>query len=143
MGKRGDPAAVGRGTCDVYLYKGAGKKSEISNYRPISLTSVIAKVFTKILQPRLEKVLHPGLSPFQGCGKKGSGAMEHLWAFMSTVNGAMQDTLVYPLRAEDAIYGIPRPNLLQGDRGGPRGCSRGFPEALSSFPGSPGSIDRA
>ena len=62
----------------TYLYKGAGKKSEISNYRPISLTSVIAKVFTKILQPRLEKVLHPGLSPFQGCGKKGSGAMEHL-----------------------------------------------------------------
>ena len=56
----------------TYLYKGAGKKSEISNYRPISLTSIIAKVFTKILQPRPEKVIHPGLSPFQGCGKGGS-----------------------------------------------------------------------
>ena len=84
----------------TYIYKGKGKKTEVSNYRPISLSSVVAKVFTRVLLPRLAKVLEPTLALVQGCGKKGSGAMEHLWSFHAVVREAIQEKPVYTLFAD-------------------------------------------
>ena len=69
-----------------YLYKNKGQVKEVSNYRPIALTSVMARLYCKaVILPKLEGILAPQLSVTQGCGKKGMGCREHLWAFYSLV----------------------------------------------------------
>ena len=83
----------------TYIWKKKGSKQEVSNYRPISLTSVIGKLFTKILLPRLDRVVAPELSEYQGCAKPGSGAVEHLWAFQAIIQRNL-DTPVYALFAD-------------------------------------------
>ena len=83
----------------TYIWKKKGSKQEVSNYRPISLTSVIGKLFTKILLPRLSRVIAPELSEYQGCAKPGSGAVEHLWAFQAIIQRNL-DTPVYALFAD-------------------------------------------
>lgn len=49
-----------------YLYKGSGTKTEITNYRPISLISVIGKTFTRSWLPRLVAQIAPNLVQEQG-----------------------------------------------------------------------------
>ena len=49
-----------------YLHK-KGSKTEVSNYRTISLLSVIATTFTKSWVGRLQKVAGPHLVKEQGC----------------------------------------------------------------------------
>ena len=67
-----------------FLHKNKTKSAqEISNFRPICLISVIGKVFTKAWLPRLVAKLVPNLPMEQGCGRKGQGSTEHLWAFMA------------------------------------------------------------
>ena len=51
--------------------------------------------------------------------------------------------LYYPLVIHGIIYDTIPPKMSWGDRAVPWGRSRGFSEALSLFPGSPGSIVRA
>ena len=76
-----------------YIHKGNPlNKIEISNYRPISLLSTVAKLFTVVWLPRLMKVLAPELVQEQGCAKSGQGSLEHLWAFMATVEQGMEDS---------------------------------------------------
>ena len=65
-----------------FLHK-TGSPQEISNYRPICLISVIGKVFTRSWLPRLTRTLVPNLPIEQGCGRKGQGSAEHLWAFVA------------------------------------------------------------
>ena len=77
----------GRGEAMVtYLHK-KGSKTEVSNYRPISLLSVIPKTLTKSWVVRLQRVAAPDLVKEQGCGRKGQGALglgpEPLWDFMA------------------------------------------------------------
>ena len=73
----------------TYLHK-KGSKTEVSNYRPISLLSVIAKAFTKSWVGRLQKVAAPHLVKEQGCGRKGQGAPQHLWAFMAQMESCFE-----------------------------------------------------
>ena len=54
----------------------------MSNYRPISLISVLAKTFTRTWVGRLQDIVADHLVKEQGYGQKGQGAPEHLWAFM-------------------------------------------------------------
>ena len=64
-----------------YLHK-KGSKTEVSTYRPISLISVLAKTFTKTWVGMLQDIVADHLVKEQGCGQKGKGAPEHLWAFV-------------------------------------------------------------
>ena len=73
----------------TYLPK-KGSNTEVSNYRPISLMSVIAKTFTKSWVGRLKKVATPHLVKEQGCGRTGQGAPEHLWAFMAQMEACFE-----------------------------------------------------
>ena len=73
-----------------YLYKGSGRKTEISNYRPISLISVIGKTFTRAWLPRLVAKVAPQLVQEQGCGRKGQGSMEQLWAFLDMTEESLE-----------------------------------------------------
>ncbi len=53
----------------ILLFK-KGDKSEVSNYRPISLTSNLAKVFSKLLKNRIYALLDWYQSPEQAGFKK-------------------------------------------------------------------------
>ena len=46
------------------IYKGKGKKKELVNYRGIFLTSVLCKIFEKLIQTRINGILK-GVSKFQ------------------------------------------------------------------------------
>jgi hypothetical protein len=73
-----------------YIHKNsASSRSEISNYRPISLIAVIAKTFTKTLLPRLMGVFQNTQIPEQGACRKGQGSPEHLWAFANLMEEAI------------------------------------------------------
>ena len=61
-----------------------GSKAEVSNYRPISLISVLDKTFTQTWVGRLQDIAAGHLVKEQGCGQKGQGVPEHLWAFMDS-----------------------------------------------------------
>ena len=93
-----------------YLHK-KGSKTEVSNYRPISLISVLAKTFTRTWVGRLQEIAADHLVKEQGCGQKGQGAPEHLWAFMDlmeegvsggTVGGGGETPGTYALFADVA-----------------------------------------
>ena len=71
-----------------YLHK-KGRKTEVSNYRPISLISVMAKTFTRSWVGRLQTMAADHLVTEQGCGQKGQGAPEHLWAFIDLMEEGM------------------------------------------------------
>lgn len=72
-----------------YIHK-KHSKMEVSNYRPISLISVIAKTFTKTFLPRLQKATSCSQVKEQGCGRKHQGAPEHLWAFMAQMEECVE-----------------------------------------------------
>ncbi len=62
-----------KGSLFTFLYKGKGDKLDPDNFRGISLLSVCAKVYGKLLLDRLQPILEPGLSESQ-CGfRKGRG----------------------------------------------------------------------
>jgi len=69
----------------VYLYKNKGDRQEVSNYRPISLTSAVGKLYTKVLLHRIQPKVEAALSKNQGCARSGQGATEHLWATLSVI----------------------------------------------------------
>ena len=74
-----------------YLYKGGTKsKSEITSYRPISLIPIIAKLFTRCWLPRLLSLTTDAIGKEQGCGRKGQGHLEHLWALMELIEDSCE-----------------------------------------------------
>ena len=90
-----------------YLHK-KGRKTEVANYRPISLVSVLAKTVTKSWVGRPHGVAADHLVKEQGCGQKGQGAPEHLWAFMDLI--------------EEVMRGGAPPMMWKGRRYGPMLC---------------------
>ena len=73
-----------------YLHK-KHSKLEVSNYRPISLISVLAKTFTCSWLPRLQAATVSSQVAEQGCGRKQQGAPEQLWASMTQMEEAVEN----------------------------------------------------
>ena len=54
---------------------------------------MLAKTFTKSWVGRLQDMVARHMVKEQGCGQKGQGAPEHLWAFMNLVEEGMEPWL--------------------------------------------------
>lgn len=78
----------------VPIFKG-GDKDDISNYRPISLLPVIARIFEKLVYIRLEKYLEKNLFFYQNqFGFRKGYSSEHAMLFLTTyVNDALDNNL--------------------------------------------------
>ena len=68
--------------------------------------SVVAKIFTRSWLPRLIRKIAPNLPLEQGCGRKGQGSTEHLWAFLSMVEDCLEgrDNDSLPLKECYALF---------------------------------------
>ena len=65
-----------------YIYKNKGKLQELTSYRPIALTSMLANIFKTMWLHRLVPVIDKHLSHCQGGFRVGSGVKEQLWALL-------------------------------------------------------------
>ena len=65
-----------------YIYKSKGKLQELTSYRPIALTSMLANIFKTMWLQRLVSVVDKHLSHCQGGFRVGSGVKEQLWALL-------------------------------------------------------------
>ena len=95
-----------------YLHK-KRSKTEVSNYRPITLMSVLDKAFTKTCAGKLQGIAadhqvlvkEPGCGP--ACGQKEQGAPEHLWAFMDL----MEELVIGCQRGRQMGRGTPQGHM--------------------------------
>ena len=71
------------------LHKGKSKQ-HLDNYRGISISSNIGKLFTRILAQRLESIIEQNgwLGEIQGGFRKGRGTMDHLFVLTSLMDRA-------------------------------------------------------
>ena len=65
-----------------YIYKNKGRVQELTSYRPIALTSMIANLFKIVWLHRLVPMIDKHLSHCQGGFRVGSGVKEQLWALI-------------------------------------------------------------
>ena len=65
-----------------YIYKNKGKLQELTSYRPIALTSMLANIFKTMWLHRLVPIVDKHLSHCQGGFRVGSGVKEQLWALL-------------------------------------------------------------
>ena len=69
-----------RGACIVPLYKGKGDKRECSNSRGISLSSVVGKLYGRVMIIRVRVGTECAIGEDQ-CGlRQGRGCMDHVFA---------------------------------------------------------------
>ncbi|KAI5718070.1 hypothetical protein M8J77_015738 [Diaphorina citri] len=64
---------------EIVLLHKKGPKDNIANYRPISLMSVIYKLFTKIILNRIKNILDENQPPDQAGFRAGYSTMDHLF----------------------------------------------------------------
>ena len=62
----------------VSLYKGKGEKTEYSNYRGISLLSMVGKIYLWILVDRICRVTESLIDDEQGCFRAESGCVDQI-----------------------------------------------------------------
>ena len=65
--------------CVVPLYKGKGDKLECSNYRGISLMSVVGKLYGRVLINRVMRLTEERVGEEQGGFRKGRGCMDQVF----------------------------------------------------------------
>ena len=70
------------------LFKGDGDESSADNYRPISLTSTIARVVEHLIQGRLLPLLDAGLCLWQSGFRPGRSCLEQVSAIVERVRAA-------------------------------------------------------
>ena len=68
-----------RSTVIVPLYKGKGERTECSNYKGISLLSVVGKIYIGILVDRIRKVTEGLIDDEQGGFRAGRGCVGQIF----------------------------------------------------------------
>ena len=68
------------GACIVPLYKGKGDKCECSNFRGISLLSVVGKLFGRVLIKTVRAVTECAIGEEQCRFRQGRGCMDQVFA---------------------------------------------------------------
>ena len=76
----------------ILLHK-KGSKSEVKNYRPISLMSHIYKLYMKIIKNRIERTLNENQPPEQTAYRTGYSTMHHF----HTIRQIMEKTTEYKI----------------------------------------------
>lgn len=79
-------------TSIIPVYK-KGDKSNISNYRPISITSAIAKLIDSIVASKMNLIFKSVLSPYQHAGVKGRDIMSNLTIFSNFVHSSVANNI--------------------------------------------------
>ncbi|MBA3724599.1 MAG: hypothetical protein H0W89_06995 [Candidatus Levybacteria bacterium] len=74
----------------VSLYKGSGSKTDPVNYRPISLTSVLARMFERMVKPRLMSIIDPKLHTFQFGFRTGRSTYDNLYLSQLFIQSALE-----------------------------------------------------
>ncbi len=64
----------------VPLYKGKGDKYECTNFRGISLLSVVGKVYDKVLIKSVREGTEGGICDEQGGFRRGRGCLDQIFA---------------------------------------------------------------
>ena len=67
------------------IYKGKGSKEDLSNYRVIFLSSVVCKLFEKIIHKTIEPILERHLPEFQGGARKGRRTTDNIITLKSKI----------------------------------------------------------
>ena len=93
-----------------------GDKSMASNYRPISLTCILAKVFEEILQNHISSFVAPMIAKQQNGFLPGKSCVSNLLECMDTVNEILttdkQSVDILYLDFQKAFDSVPHKRLL-------------------------------
>ena len=84
------PTGLGDATLR-YIPKGTEPSQEVSDYKPISLTSCVGKVHTMVWLPKLTSKLAPWVGRHQGAFQKGTGALEQAWMCMELIREKVEE----------------------------------------------------
>ncbi|KAI5722002.1 hypothetical protein M8J76_002173 [Diaphorina citri] len=82
----------------ILIFK-KGSREDISNYRPISLSSTIYKVFVKIIQQRLRKKIEEHQPPEQAGFRKSYSTMDNL----QTINQLLEKSNEYQVKLSISV----------------------------------------
>jgi len=59
-------------------YKNKGSKEDLANYRGIFLSSVVCKIFEKLIYKKLESIIDMNMTEFQAGARKGRRTTDHI-----------------------------------------------------------------
>jgi len=60
------------------IYKSKGSKEDLANYRGIFLSSVVCKIFEKLIYKKLEPIIDKNMTEFQAGARKGRRTTDHI-----------------------------------------------------------------
>ena len=67
------------------IYKGQGTKEDLANYRGIFLSSVVCKVFEKMVYKKLEPIIDKEMTENQAGARKGWGTTDHVMTIKTKI----------------------------------------------------------
>ena len=90
------------------IFKGAGSKSDPSNYRPISITSTISKIFESAIKVQIMQYFqdHSIITPHQSAYLHGRSTQTALHSVIDTLSSNMNDGSVSAVFAMDMAKGF-------------------------------------
>lgn len=98
------------------IYKGKGSRNEISNYRPVSVTNSISKIFEKVLltfiQPKIEILLIPKQHGFRSAQSTESNLLDTYTYILENLDNRKNTDVIY-LDLSKAFDRVPQNRLVQ------------------------------
>jgi hypothetical protein len=91
----------------VALFK-KGDRSNPNNYRPISLTSVVARMYERLVQPRLMKIVEPQLHQYQFGFRPKRSTYDNLLHIQRQIHAAMLFSTAVPVAFLDLCKAFDR-----------------------------------